>query len=72
MFQPLLQELTITWTEPVRQTLENIFANSPKISGLDMAFLNTATSSSQQVAWFTDIKVGEQMVKFKLDADAEK
>jgi len=56
----------------VRQTLENIFANSPKISGLDMAFLNTATSPSQQVAWFTDIKVGKQMVKFKVDTDAEK
>jgi len=73
-FQPLLQELTITRTEPVRQTLKNIFANSPKISGLIMAFLNTATStsSSEEVVCFTDIKVGKQMVKFKLNTDAEK
>ena len=52
--------------------IENIFANSPKISGLVMAFLNAATSSSQELACFTDIKVGKQMVKFKLDTDAEK
>ena len=37
-----------------------------------MAFLNAATSSSQELACFTDIKVGKQMVKFKLDTDAEK
>ena len=36
-----------------------------------MAFLDVATSSSQEVAWFTDITVGEQMVTFKLDTGAE-
>jgi len=36
------------------------------------AFLSVATSSSQELACFTDIKVGEQMVKFKLNTDAEK
>ena len=44
---------------------------SPKTSGLDTAFLDVATSTSQEVAWFTDIKVGEQMVTFKLDTGEE-
>ena len=44
---------------------------SPKTSGLDTAFLDVATSTSQEAAWFTDIKVGEQMVTFKLDTGEE-
>ena len=50
---------------------KTISAVSPETSGLDTAFLDAATSSSQEAAWFTDIKVGEQMVKFKLDTGAE-
>ena len=50
---------------------KNVSALSPETSGLDTAFLDAATSTSQEAAWFTDIKVGEQMVKFKLDTGAE-
>ena len=50
---------------------ENHIRRFSRESGLDTAFLDAATSSSQEAAWFTDIKVGEQMVKFKLDTGAE-
>ena len=40
-------------------------------TGLDTAFLDATTLSSQEPAWYADIKVGKRNVAFKIDTGAE-
>ena len=40
-------------------------------SGLEMAFLDVASTSSSETAWYADIQVGRRKVTFKLDTGAE-
>ena len=47
-------------------------ASVDSTSGLDTAFLDSTTNeTSNESAWFTNIRVGEHMVKFKMDTGAE-
>ena len=50
---------------------KNVSVLSSESSGLDTAFLDAASSPGKETAWFADIKVGEQMITFKLDTGAE-
>ncbi len=45
--------------------------NLAAASGLDTAFLDVTSLSTQESAWFADIKVGKHDVTFKLDTGAE-
>ena len=38
---------------------------------LDTAFLDSTTATDKETAWFTDIDVGDQLVRFKMDTGAE-
>ena len=50
---------------------KNVSALSPEKSSLDTAFLDETSSQKQEAAWLADIKVGKNILTFKLDTGAE-